>query len=292
MGMEARQCRRRDGGTVGYRVSGSGRSLVCHPGVSNSGSAYLGDLHELDGVARLVVLDPRGYGASTPAASPAAYGLADHAADLEDLRVELGEDRVAVFGHSGGAVVAMAWAARYPERVRSLVLSNSVPPWSDPEGSGRFFAVVDSRRGEPWFDEAFEALLGQAGLSGKPENEAVETRRRMFHLFIADPLAPGAVEFLERISRSLPLEESERVYHDETGPGFDLRPDLSRVEAPVLVITGEMDPATGGAYYAEATAAVFPNARAVVVPGAGHGLWFEAPERFRAEVAAHLNQTP
>lgn len=68
---------------------------------------------------------------------------------------------------------------------------------------------------------------------------------------------------------------------------FDLRPDLPKISAPALVIAGEADFITGPVCAGELAAGIL-NARAVLVPGAGHFPIVEAPERLRAEVLAFL----
>ena len=71
---------------------------------------------------RIVVLDQRGAGRSTP------LGCLEHnttphlVADLERLRQHLGIERWMVFGGSWGSTLALAYAEHHPERVRALVL--------------------------------------------------------------------------------------------------------------------------------------------------------------------------
>ncbi len=48
--------------------------------------------------------------------------------DLEAVRRAFRLDRVALLGHSWGAGLAVHYAARYPDRVRRMVLVGSVPP--------------------------------------------------------------------------------------------------------------------------------------------------------------------
>lgn len=69
-----------------------------------------------------VVPDLRSAGRS-PLADPPA-GVADHAADLEALRRELGVARWIVIGCAMGGAVAAAHAAREPGRVTALVMAN------------------------------------------------------------------------------------------------------------------------------------------------------------------------
>lgn len=76
---------------------------------------------------RIVLLDQRGAGRSTPHASDPSTDLAtnttDHLlADLELLRRRLGIERWLVFGTSWGSTLALAYAERQPHRVTALVL--------------------------------------------------------------------------------------------------------------------------------------------------------------------------
>jgi pimeloyl-ACP methyl ester carboxylesterase len=58
----------------------------------------------------------------------AAYNTAANAADVNDIRVALGYDRVDVWGLSYGTRLALAVAQDFPEAVHSLVLDSALPP--------------------------------------------------------------------------------------------------------------------------------------------------------------------
>jgi len=58
----------------------------------------------------------------------AAYTTAANAADVNDIRVALGYDRVDVWGLSYGTRLALALADDFPEAVHSLVLDSALPP--------------------------------------------------------------------------------------------------------------------------------------------------------------------
>jgi proline iminopeptidase len=71
---------------------------------------------------RIVVLDQRGAGRSTPLGCLENNTTPHLVADLERLRAHLGIDRWMVFGGSWGSTLALAYAEHHPERVRALVL--------------------------------------------------------------------------------------------------------------------------------------------------------------------------
>jgi proline iminopeptidase len=71
---------------------------------------------------RIVLLDQRGCGQSTPHASLEENTTWHLVSDLEALRTHLGIDRWLVFGGSWGSTLALAYAETHPERVTELVL--------------------------------------------------------------------------------------------------------------------------------------------------------------------------
>src|SRR5436305_7431274 len=111
-----------DGRTWCYDVRGEAERLVWHPGGPGFSGAYLGDLGGLSPSRTLVALDPRGTGRSDPPRSPDAYALDDYVADLGRMQDHLGTERIDLLGHSHGSLVALLYAARYPDRVGRLVL--------------------------------------------------------------------------------------------------------------------------------------------------------------------------
>ena len=76
---------------------------------------------------RIVLLDQRGCGRSTPPAGDPGTSLEPNTpwhllADIERLRQHLGIERWLVFGGSWGATLALLYAETHPERVSALVL--------------------------------------------------------------------------------------------------------------------------------------------------------------------------
>jgi proline iminopeptidase len=71
---------------------------------------------------RVVLMDQRGCGRSTPHAEIRENTTWDLVADIERMRVKLGVEKWLVFGGSWGSTLALAYAAKHPERVAGLVL--------------------------------------------------------------------------------------------------------------------------------------------------------------------------
>jgi proline iminopeptidase len=71
---------------------------------------------------RVVLMDQRGCGRSTPHAELRENTTWDLIADIERVRERLGIEKWLVFGGSWGSTLALAYAAKHPERVAALVL--------------------------------------------------------------------------------------------------------------------------------------------------------------------------
>jgi proline iminopeptidase len=100
----------------------------------------------------LVLHDQRGSGKSTPFSETRQNTTADLVADIERLRRHLGFERIALFGGSWGATLALAYAERHPERVSSMVL-RGVFTCRRREVDHFYHGGV-----EPFFPEAYAAL--------------------------------------------------------------------------------------------------------------------------------------
>jgi proline iminopeptidase len=70
----------------------------------------------------LTLFDQRGCGRSTPHAEIRENTTWDLVADIERLRLHLGVEKWLVFGGSWGSTLALAYAAKHPDRVAALVL--------------------------------------------------------------------------------------------------------------------------------------------------------------------------
>lgn len=75
------------------------------------------------GRCRVIRYDKRGHGLSD--CPPAPYSIRDHATDLAGLLDQLGVKRAILVGISVGGMIALDFAAAWPERVQALVLCDT-----------------------------------------------------------------------------------------------------------------------------------------------------------------------
>ncbi len=99
---------------------GEGHTIVCLHGLSANCRWWDTIASGLAPQHRVLAPDLRGRGRSDKPAT--GYSLAQHGRDLIALLDDLALERVVLMGHSLGAFIATACAARYPERVHSVIL--------------------------------------------------------------------------------------------------------------------------------------------------------------------------
>lgn len=155
-----------DGNRVYWEVCGNPRgkpAVVLHGGPGSRANAWFPRLFDPEAY-RIVLLDQRGCGRSTPPASAyetdMSVNTTDHLiADLELLRRHLGIGRWLVWGVSWGSALGLRYAQTHPESVTELVLTG-VATGSDAE-----VALLTRGLGQ-FFPEAFERFLAEL-----PEDE-------------------------------------------------------------------------------------------------------------------------
>ncbi|MDP9237511.1 MAG: alpha/beta hydrolase [Chloroflexota bacterium] len=271
-----------NGRTLAYRELGSGPPLVCHPGGPGFSALYLQDLGGLGHDFSLILLDPRGTGGSDRPTDARAYAIDDYVADVEELRLHLGLDRVDLVGHSHGGFVAMAYAAAYPDGVDRLILTSTLARFSD-EQAQAMEAGMEARSGESWYADARAALKDETPLS---DEELAANALRQFPLYFAHYNAAAAA-YLDILATESVNGDAAGFFNREIVATLDLRPGLPKISAPTLVITGDADFITGPVC-ADEIAAAIPGARKVILPETGHFIFIEAPDAFRAEVMRFL----
>lgn len=282
-----------DGTLLAYRTLGPAErrptapTLVCLAGGPGRDAAYLEDLGGLDRDLPLVLPDLRGTGESPAGADPADYSFPRLAEDVEALREHLALERFALLGHSAGAVVAQAYAARHPRRLSHLLLVTPGTRLQDRPTTDAL-EIFHSRPWEPWYPEAVAALERLADA-----HELTEIRRLLARV------APGTYGRWERRQQEHAAAEGAQLHPVPRAAfwqGVDeavrrgITEALAGVTAPVLVVTGERDGA-GGVAAGPVVAGQFSNGRHVTLAGCGHYPWVDEPAAFRRTVTEFLLQS-
>jgi proline iminopeptidase len=285
-----------DGVRLFYRFQGQGPDtvVVLHGGPS-LGLAYLApDLEDLGRELTLLHYDQRGVGRSTLPPGGADLAVGRHVADLEALRRHFGLDRLVLLGHSWGAMLAAHYAATHPERVARMLFIDPMVPAATPymaQATARARLLMEER-----LDEAQRVRLDSLALSWA-EAEDPEAHCRagfgiLMRLYFAD--AGGAERtrgnFCEGSAPALRTRPAVDASILGALGNWDVRPLLSRIDVPVLIVHGGESAIPPEAMHAWADA--LPDARLLTVAGAGHYLHVDRPEVFFPVALEFLGDRP
>jgi 2-succinyl-6-hydroxy-2,4-cyclohexadiene-1-carboxylate synthase len=187
-------------------------------------------------------------------------------AELDRLEA-LAPARAVIAGYSMGGRLALALAARRPERVRRLVLVSASPGLARAE-------------------ERAERRAADAALAGRIERIGLEAFAREWAaqgLFADQPEAVAALAHEDRLRRSA-ADHAAQLRGLGTGVMPPLWERLAELAVPVALVVGERD----GKFRAIAArmAERLPNASVVVVRGAGHAVPLEQPEAVAGAIDA------
>lgn len=271
-----------DGTRLAAHLIGAGPPLLCLPGGPLLDAAYLGDLGGLSERRRLVLLDPRGSGASDHTDDLTAYRCDRMIADVEGHRRYLGLDAIDLLAHSAGANLAYRYAEHFPDRVGRLVLvtpSVFALGIAVPDADRR--EIAELRKNESWYPEAAAALAAiQDGAATQDSWAAIKP----FTYGRWDEATQAYDASME--ARRNPDAAAAFVADGALDPPAT-RGALAALDVPVLVLAGGWDVGNPPRVMAQ-VADLFPRARLVVQPDAGHFPWVDHAARFRESVSAFL----
>jgi pimeloyl-ACP methyl ester carboxylesterase len=231
--------------------------VVCVHGYTSSAEAFNAPARHLQDRFHIIAPDVRGHGES--AWSPtAAYQYGDQIGDLAALVDELQLSRFALIGTSMGGIIAMGFAARYPDQLRALVINDIGP---EPEtGSQRITEMVGGRPED--FASVEEAMAYRRRMSPIVASRTIEDQRELA-LGVLRQRPDG-----RWVWKMDPAYVEQRV-RNGAPPRPPLWPALQTLPVPTLVVWGrDSDVLSEG--QARRMAETLPRGELVAVPGVGH----------------------
>ena len=261
-----------DGVRLFYERRGRGpRVYVCGGGPANDHRYMAEDLAALGDEFEFVFVDYRGSGQSETAPG-SAYSIARLAADLDELRVSLGDDKVVVLGHSMGGLVAQWFALTYPEDCDRIVLAGTFPATVPRTMLPPLLRALGWARTRKMFTRG---LWWLAAFSWRRRSEI--KRRRLYAIWSTWQEGTPAHRFREverEVRLGLPLHNDNVQALQREFRSLSLIDRLSTIPCPVLVLYGDRD--AGAVWGARVFAEHVPDVRIVALPGIGHDPFFEA----------------
>ena len=208
--------------------------------------------------ARVVAVNPRGLGGSSPVERASFSGMVD---DVEAVRARLGLGPWLFWGMSGGGWLAQTYAQRHPAALRGIVSESACPCFRE--------RMADPTCAISPFFPAWHGPLSARGLISDRSH--------------AEPGSGDDTEWIE-------VEGVGQVFRRRNGPAlvvspfpigpemrarmpllwtFDARAWLPTLRLPTLVLAGAADPVVPVAHV-RAVAEAIPGATFVAIEGGGH----------------------
>jgi pimeloyl-ACP methyl ester carboxylesterase len=272
-------------GPAGIQVRSGGTGprppLILLHGVTRAGRDLEPVIERLPAGQPWIAVDFRGHGQS---ARRSAYQVRDYVEDVGTVLEWSGAPRAVVYGHSLGAMVAAASAARWSERIVGAVLED--PP----------FSSMGAGIGQTVFAQQFQGLARLLAATRDPE----ELYQGLLVMPVTRP-SDGATVTFEAL-RGADALRSYATYLTDVDPavlapivagrwleGIDIHEIFSAISGPVWLFQGQ--PELGG-MLTEADAAVAKAAARDLtlrsIEGAGHMLHWSHPELVAEDVARFL----
>lgn len=265
-----------DGVRLSYRDRGAGEPVVFLHGTPSHSYEWRNVVPHIEEAGhRAITYDLLGYGRSERPVDRDT-SVAAQADLLGGLLDALGIEQTAIVAHDIGGAVGQRFAVAHPERVRRLMIIDTVSYDSWPSATWRKIIEEQLEDHMQLPQEAFDALLARQLRMTVADGTATMAGDVLDAYLAPHRSALGRVSFFEHQVRHYDSRYTEEI----TG-------QLASLAMPVRILWGERDqwqPLT----YAQQLAEDIPGARLTVVPGAGHFVMEDAPERVTEEVLDFL----
>lgn len=258
-----------DGHRIAYRQQGEGSPVILIHGIPTSSLMWRAIIPQLATRHRVIAPDLLNYGLSE---KPASADVSINAQSRMIVRLldALGVRRADVVAHDIGGGVAQLIAVNYPEKVRKLVLLDSVcfDSWPIPE-----FEPLQQPGAEAAMSLVAFIEMMRGFMPGGVYNKEVMTDE-IIDLYLAPWSSEDGKRAFFRNLRRLNKEYTQAIADA-----------LGELPHPTLVIWGDKDPFQKPEYAAKLAAAI-PDAELAWIENAGHWLIEEKPD----EIGDHIKQ--
>lgn len=246
--------------------------------------------------------DQIGSGLSARLSDVSQYTVARHVADLEAIRRRIGVRRVILIGGSWGGTLIANYMAAHPGHVARAVLTSPAPInyWEWSGGMSAMSERLPPKRRRQW-DGFFTRprllawfLLAQvnprAALNFVSNAELDRYMDSSFGLWSSALACDHAHVPREKAVNGFGLAASVMTQSDPAMRQANPRARLAHDHTPVLIITGPCNYIRWPVTYQYRT--TFPNSTMVVIPGAGHVVYYDRPHLYFKLVRAFLLNKP
>ncbi len=268
----------------------TGETFVCIHGEPTWGYLYRQFIPALAEHGRIVVPDHMGFGKSeTP--QDRTYSIREHYENLERLLLDLDLQDVTLVVQDWGGPIGSQFAYRQPERVKRLVVMNTIvggqaPPGLPTVADFPWFQWVHSDAFEPTITNLSATVLSVLKRAGFEHTSQIdETWVRAY----ASPFpTPADCKGARQFPLNIGTPETMKFFAEiQARPGA-----VEAVKAkPAMLVTGAADRALPCEFVVASFRDMWPDAPVTILPGVGHFIQEDAPEIATALISQFVQMT-
>ncbi|MBN3923878.1 alpha/beta fold hydrolase [Nostoc sp. NMS4] len=251
-------------------------AFLIHGGPGADHTSFKPTFSSLSRKLQLVYFDHRGQGRSARGAKE-TYTLDNNVEDMEALRQHLGLDKIVVIGGSYGGMVALTYAARYPQNVSHLIVIATTAHSGFLKRAKEILALKGTEE---------QQASAQRLWDGNFENE--EQLRQYFQVLGSmyslkyDPTQSGFAR-----QQNILSVDAINVAFGGFLRNYNILDQLHKITAPTLVIAGRHDWICAPEFSEEIAQAI-PNADLRIFENSSHLIRVDEPEALLDAIAGFL----
>ncbi|MDB5149376.1 MAG: Pimeloyl-ACP methyl ester carboxylesterase [Mucilaginibacter sp.] len=272
-----------------YYVAGNGPVMLLPSPGWGPPVNYIMPLPLFEQYFTMVYFDTRHSGKSTGPEDSTQYGLDNFVADIDALRVYLGQSKVYLAGHSGGGHQVLEYGIQHSDKLLGIIAIAAIAA-TDQLRSEEMGKRILKKRNEPFYVEnpsyydRAAALMMSMG-SDKTPRTLKEIIGIMGGFYFYAP------ELAEKTFQNIEFNDQVFLYTGSNGfQGKNLLGELDRITVPTLIIVGDddfiCDPVSQAARIRER----IMHSKMAVISNCGHMPWIEQPEEFYSQCEIWFNE--
>lgn len=251
-------------------------AFLIHGGPGADHTGYKPTYSALSNTLQLVYFDHRGQGRSARGAKE-TYTLDNNVEDMEALRQYLGLDQIVVIGTSYGGMVALTYAARFPQNVSHLIAIATTGSWRFLEKAKEILAIRGTEK---------QKQVAQRLWDGNFENE--EQLREYFQVMGSMySLKHDPDTINKRWERTILSVDAINMAFGGFLRTYNILNELHKITAPTLVIGGKHDWICAPEF-SEEIAQKITNSHLRIFENSGHLIRADEPEALLDAIRSFL----
>lgn len=203
--------------------------------------------------------------------------------DLKTLRKSLGQDKMILFGHSWGSLLAMSYYMEYPQHVKGLILSAAMAPYlTEDRPFGKILPEIHARVKKLRKRDVVTNVLKEEGLDGPAEELSPKQQSNRFKI-------TGLASFnMIDLENWRDFKGGGAYYNRKVDSAigstipdtYDIRPVLDKYPIPVTIIQGDKDYIDPAAGFWKGVIQRYEFVKLHVINEASHNSWLDDKEGF------------